>query len=152
MVNSIRKGALTLMQKFTLFIRSLRKKHFNPYVTNDESNFIYRGIGSIFIFTFIFFFDYKFMLSHNIAPDGTPRSATSHLGLFYLPTSDKKDARLIWVKPRRNLYATGIVTLTSYANYSVNFSREKGLIQLYKTAIMKRNVIIAFRKSYAHGI
>ena len=94
----------------------------------------------------------KFMLSHNIAPDGTSRSAASHLGLFYLPTSVKKAARLIWVKPRKNLYATGIVTLTSYANYSVNFSRGKSMIQLYKTAIMKRKVIIAFRDSYAHGI
>ena len=94
------------------------------------SPILFIGAPGVFLFSLLFHFSMKFMLAHNIAPDGTPHSAASHLGLFYLPTSDKKDARLIWVKPRRNLYATGIVTLTFYANYSVNFSREKGLIQL----------------------
>ena len=32
-----------------------------------------------------------------MAPDGTPRFATSHLGLFCLPMSHKKDARPIRV-------------------------------------------------------
>ena len=40
----------------------------------------------------------KFMKAHRIAPDGTPRCAASHLGLFRLPMSHKKNARLIWVK------------------------------------------------------
>ena len=31
-------------------------------------------------------------------PDQTPGSAASGLGLYYLPMSHKKDARLIWVK------------------------------------------------------
>ena len=39
----------------------------------------------------------KIMSANRIAPDGTPRFAASHLGLFYLPMSHKKDARLIWV-------------------------------------------------------
>ena len=38
------------------------------------------------------------MKSNRIAPDGTPRFAASHLGLFCLPMYHKKDARLIWVK------------------------------------------------------
>ena len=151
MVNSIRKGALTFMQKFTLFIRSLRKKNFNPYMTNDESNFIYRGIRSIYIFTFISFFD-----EIHVITQYSPRWDTSFcdvpFGAILLLMSVKKAARLIWVKPRKYLYATGIVTLRPYANYSVNFSRENSLIQLYKTAIMKRKVIIAFCDSYAHGI
>ena len=37
------------------------------------------------------------MSANRIAPDGTPRFAASHLGLFCLPMSHKKDARLIWV-------------------------------------------------------
>ena len=40
----------------------------------------------------------KFMLTNRIASDGTPRFAASHLGLFCLPMSHKKDARLVWVQ------------------------------------------------------
>ena len=39
----------------------------------------------------------KIMYANRIAPDGMPRFAASHLGLFCLPMSHKKDARLIWV-------------------------------------------------------
>ena len=45
----------------------------------------------------IFHFSMKFVKAHRIAPDGMPRFAVSYLGLFYLPISNKKDARLIWV-------------------------------------------------------
>ena len=34
----------------------------------------------------------KFLVANRIAPDGTPRSAVSHLGLYCLPMSHKKDA------------------------------------------------------------
>ena len=37
------------------------------------------------------------MSANRIAPDGTPCFAASHLGLFGLPMSNKKDARRIWV-------------------------------------------------------
>ena len=40
----------------------------------------------------------KFLCANRIAPDGTPRSAASHLGLCCLPISHKKDARLKCVK------------------------------------------------------
>ena len=40
----------------------------------------------------------KIMRTNRIAPDGMPRFTASHLGLFCLPMSNKKDARLIWVK------------------------------------------------------
>ena len=36
----------------------------------------------------------KFLQANRIAPDGTPRSAASHLGLFCLPMSHKRDARI----------------------------------------------------------
>ena len=36
----------------------------------------------------------KILSANRIAPDGTPRSAASHLGLYCLPMSHKKDARL----------------------------------------------------------
>ena len=42
----------------------------------------------------------KIKIANRIAPDGTPPFAASHLGLFCLPMSHKKDARLIWVKLR----------------------------------------------------
>ena len=77
--------------------------HFNPLVTNEfshhyqlgESTFIFRGIRSDF--SFLFLFSMKIILANRIAPDETPRFAASHLGLFCLPLSHKKDARLIWV-------------------------------------------------------
>ena len=46
----------------------------------------------------VLFLSMKFMKANRIAPDGTPRFAASHLGLFCLLMSHKKDARLIWVK------------------------------------------------------
>ena len=72
---------------------------FHPLVTNGlshpyhlyESTFNSRGIRSNF--SFLFQFSMKFMLANRIASDGTPCFATSHLGLFCLPMSHKRDAR-----------------------------------------------------------
>ena len=74
--------------------------HINPYLTNgfshhcqlDESTFISRGIRSDFQFLNKFLM--KILLANRTAPDGTPRYAASHLGLFCLPMSHKRDARL----------------------------------------------------------
>ena len=79
-------------------------EHLNPLVTNglshpyhlDECTLTFNGIRSIL--SFLFHFPMKFMSANRIALDGAPRSAASHLGLFCLPMSHKKDARLIWVK------------------------------------------------------
>ena len=62
----------------------------------DESTFILRGTKSDF--EFLTHFSMKFLYANRIAPDGTPRSAASHLGIFYLPMSHKKDTRLTLVK------------------------------------------------------
>ena len=75
----------------------------NPLVTNglshpyhlDEFTFIFRGVMSNF--SFLFHFSMKFMKANRVAPDGTLHFAASHLGLFCLPMSNKKDARLIWI-------------------------------------------------------
>ena len=72
----------------------------NPYLTNgfshhyqlDESTFIFRGVRSDLYF--LSDFSMTFSLANIIAPDGTPRSAASHLVLFCLPMSHKRDARL----------------------------------------------------------
>ena len=45
----------------------------------------------------------KIVSANRIAPDGTPRFAASHLGLFCLPMSHKKDARLIWLNDFNSL-------------------------------------------------
>ena len=58
----------------------------------DESTFIYRDIGCNFS-VFISFFD-EFPAANGIAPDGAPRFAASHLGLFCLHMSHKKDVGL----------------------------------------------------------
>ena len=72
----------------------VRNGFFHPYHL-DESTFIFRDIRSDF--SFLFHFSMKIMSANRIAPDGTPRFSASHLGLFCLPMSHKKDARLIWV-------------------------------------------------------
>ena len=49
-------------------------------------------------FRFVFTFSMNVLQANRIAPDGTPRFAASHLGLFCLPMSHKKDERLKRVK------------------------------------------------------
>ena len=51
------------------------------------------GASGVFFFSFLFHFSIE--KANRIASDG--RFAASHLGLFCLPISHKKDARLIWV-------------------------------------------------------
>ena len=73
---------------------------FNPYLTNGsthhdhlgESTFIFRGVRSDL--RSLSCFSMKFLPANRIAPDGTPHSAASHLGLFCLPLSHKSDTRL----------------------------------------------------------
>ena len=75
-------------------------KALNPYLTNGfshhyqlgESTFIFRDVRSDFYFLSHFLM--KFLQANRIAPDGTPRSAASHLGLCCLPMSHKKDTRV----------------------------------------------------------
>ena len=47
------------------------------------------------ILKFCSLFSMKILYANRTAPDGTPHSAASHLGLYYLPRSHKKVARLI---------------------------------------------------------
>ena len=55
-------------------------------------------LGMLEVIYFLSHFSMKFLCANRIAPDGTPRSAASHLGLCCLPMSPKKDARLVRVK------------------------------------------------------
>ena len=61
-----------------------------------QSTVIWRDIRGDFIF--LFHFSMKFPLANSVATDGKPRSAASHLGLYYLNMSHQKDARLICIK------------------------------------------------------
>ena len=77
----------------------------------DEPTLVFRGIKSDF--EFLFHFSMKFLLANRIAPDGTPRYAVSHLGLYCLPMShNKKDARLVWVNHLSQFYSN---TFYAYA-------------------------------------
>ena len=86
---------------FSLSSWSLKMLKFNPYLTNgfshhyqlNESIFIFSGVRNDFYFLSDFMM--KFLCANRIAPDGTSRSAASHLGLYCLPMSHKRDARLI---------------------------------------------------------
>ena len=57
----------------------------------DETVFIFKGIGSEF--KFLLHFSMKFLQANRIAPDVTPCSAASHLGVYCLPKSHRKEAR-----------------------------------------------------------
>ena len=46
-------------------------------------------------FYFLSHFSMKFTCANRIGPDGTERSAVSHQGLYCLPMTHKRDARLI---------------------------------------------------------
>ena len=73
----------------------------NPYLMNGFFpllsfglvHFHFRGVRNDFLF-FLLHFSMKFLCANRIAPDGTPRSAASRLGLCCLPMSHKKDVRL----------------------------------------------------------
>ena len=80
--------------------KSATIRHFIPYLTNvfshhyhlDESIFIFRGVQCDFYF--LSHFSMKFLCANRIVQDGTPRSAASHLGIFCLLMSYKRDDRL----------------------------------------------------------
>ena len=72
---------------------------FSHHYLLDESTFIFRGVRTDF--EFLSHFSMKILYANRIAPDGTPRSAASHLGLFCLPMSHKRDARLKGVNLRK---------------------------------------------------
>ena len=63
---------------------------FIPYLKNGFSNHYHLGESILILggFKTLFYF-----LTNRIAPDGTTRSAASHLGLFCLPMSHKRDDR-----------------------------------------------------------
>ena len=67
---------------------------YSPIIIDWVSPLSFLGVlGVIFIF-FLSHFSMKFICANRIDPDGTPRSAASHLGLYCLPMSHKKDVRL----------------------------------------------------------
>ena len=68
---------------------------FSHHYQLGESNFIFRSVRSNFYV--LSHFSMKFLCANRIAPDRTSRSVASHMGLLCLPTSHKKDARLIRV-------------------------------------------------------
>ena len=64
-----------------------------PSLSFGHIHFQFRGIWSNF--NIIFHFSMNFLLANRIALDGMQHYAASHLGLYHLPISHKKDARLI---------------------------------------------------------
>ena len=87
---------------------------FNPHVTNELSHPYQFGWAHLhfyghqdFLFFFISFFDEN-QLSKQNSPRWTPLSVASHLRLFCLLMSHRKDARLIiWVNtPHMNFVQT----------------------------------------------
>ena len=69
----------------------------NPYLTNRFSHHYHLGSPLSFLgvgCSNLFHFLMKFLYANRIAPDGTSHSAASQLGLYCLPMSHKRDARL----------------------------------------------------------
>ena len=96
-----------LLNPVTLLLYCKVICRFNPYSLADrfshhyqldEFTFILGMLGVILgmlgvILIFLSDFSMKFLCANRIASDGTPRSAASHLGLFCLPLSHKRDAK-----------------------------------------------------------
>ena len=61
----------------------------------------------------------KFLQANRIAPDGTPRYAASHLGLFCLPMSHKRDARRKRVNNSKIIIVGVMTWLFCIENYIV---------------------------------
>ena len=76
-------------------------------------------IRSNFSFS-VFHFSMKILQANRLAPDGTPRFSASHLGLFCLPMSRQKDARLIWGYTRGDQKVRGKVLLNRIALIDCN--------------------------------
>ena len=70
---------------------------------NWTSPFSILGVSCV-LFSFLFYFFYIFLLANSEDPDQTPRSAASDLGLYCLPRSQKRDARLILFNIFHGLY------------------------------------------------
>ena len=66
-----------------------------PILIKSASPLSVLGTSGV-IFLFLFYFSMNIISVNRIAPDGPPHFAASHLGLFCLPMSHKKDSRLIW--------------------------------------------------------
>ena len=64
----------------------------SPVVINWMSPLSFLAVFGVI---FISYFSVKFLCANRIAQDGTPRSAASHLGLYCLPMSHKRDTSLI---------------------------------------------------------
>ena len=63
-----------------------------PSLSFARVHFFFRGFRCDF--NFLSNFSMKFLYANRIAPDGMLRSAASHLGLYCLLLSHKKDVRL----------------------------------------------------------
>ena len=70
-------------------------ERFQPYQLGESTLIIFRGVRSIL--SFLFHLSMTCLKANRIAPDGTPRFAASHLGLFRLPMSHEKGSRLIGI-------------------------------------------------------
>ena len=76
------------------------------------------------IFLFLFHFSMKIISANRKVPDGTPRFAASHLGLFCLSMSHKKDARVKEV----SAVDIGYITQTCPCNILQYFKAVKMII------------------------
>ena len=56
---------------------------------------VYRTNGPLV--SFLFHYSMEFIKANRSVPDGTPRFAASHPGLFCVPMTHKKNAGLIWI-------------------------------------------------------
>ena len=58
---------------------------------------VYVPLRALFLVFILFLFSIYFISANRISPAGVPRFAASHLELFCLPMSHKKDTRLMWL-------------------------------------------------------
>ena len=77
----------------------------------------------------VIFILYLILCANRIAPDGTPRFAASHPGLFCLPMTHKRDARL------KKMIAISIHF--SLSNIHVNLNKRNQTVNIAISHVMK---------------
>ena len=75
----------------------------SPIIINCVRPLSFLGVLGV-IFNVLSHFSMNYFCANRIAPDGTPRSVASHLGLCCLPMSHKRDARLKRVNVYVHMY------------------------------------------------
>ena len=85
------------------------------------------------------------MKANRIVPDGTQHFVASHLKLFCLPMSHKKDARLIWVKSNYQiLHVSFVQEIYSIFLTFMQFHGSMNALDSMQSKLHQKGIILTF--------